>query len=43
MEIKHVQCKDVRDSRIEKPAICGYGRLKSKNTDKYRIESLNDA
>ena len=27
----------------EKPAIFGYGQLKSKNTDKYTIDSLHDA
>ena len=31
---------NVHDGQVEKPVICGYGQLKSKNTDKYWIESL---
>ena len=35
--------KDVCDGRVEKLAIFRYGLLKSKNMDKYTIESLHDA
>ena len=42
VEIEHVQSKDVYNSRVEKPAIFGYGQLKSENTDKYTIKSLHD-
>ena len=31
---------NVHDGQVEKPVIRGYGQLKSKNTDKYWIESL---